>query len=162
MKPSAPPVTPLVIPQRLPVAKAVRVDNKHPRCDYGRCVSANCPRYEGWGCLLPSIILGFIGFVLLIGFMGPWYNDCDHNDCSSQRTSGIYCEDYCVYGNYGPGSLLVAFCLAGILLVIAFPYCCVDDGRHKRRDFYGEDPNYYVGKPKNISTSEMPMVSIFN
>ena len=158
MKPSIPAMT---IPRRLPVAKAVPVNSKG-MCNYNGCISSHCPRYEGWGCLLLSIVLGFVGFIFLVGFIGPWYNDCDHNDCSSQRTSGLYCQDYCVYGNYGPGSLLVLFCLVGVVLVIAFPYCCVDERRRPRRDFYDEDPIDYGRKSNIVSSEQMPMVSIFN
>ena len=61
--------------------------------------------------LIPLFLLFFIGII------GPWYHECDIKDCSYQRDYGLYCEDYCVYGNYGVGSstVLILIVLVGII-----------------------------------------------
>ena len=60
-----------------------------------------------------------IVMVFVISFAGPWYSDCGNRDCSRQRYYGLYCEDYCWYGHYGPGTGTGG---AGILLVLVFVF----------------------------------------
>lgn len=117
-----------------PIAKALPVPP--PMND----IYTHCPRYRGYGGTILSVSAFLIVFVLFLGFAGPWYNDCDHNDCSVQKTNGLYCDDYCISGSSGPGSLLVAFCLGGILISVSFPYCCVNPDLRRRREVYEQDP----------------------
>jgi hypothetical protein len=119
-------------PEAIPIVTSSSSPSAPPAENY---ISTNCPQYKGYGCTLLSISVFLIVFVLFLGFAGPWYSDCEHNDCSVQKTNGLFCDDYCISGNSGPGSLLVVFCLGGILISAAFPYCCVDpDLRRRRRD----------------------------
>lgn len=124
---------------KTPIAEAI--PSAPPAENY---ISTNCPHYKGYGCTLLSISVFLIVFVLFLGFAGPWYNDCEHNDCSVQKTNGLYCDDYCISGSSGPGSLLVAFCLGGILISVSFPYCCVDPDLRRRRDLYEEPDSRMV------------------
>lgn len=82
-----------------------------------------CPKYQGWGCFLVTVIVGLISIVVFIGFGGPWYHDCDHNDCSQQISYGLYCDDYCWNGHSGPGSGLVIIVFCAVLVALALPYC---------------------------------------
>ena len=68
------------------------------------------------------VLILAIVMVFVISFVGPWYNDCGSNDCSKQRYYGLYCEDYCWYRHYGPGSGTGS---AGILLVLIFVFLWV-------------------------------------
>ena len=92
-----------------------------------------CKKYEGWGCFLSLLVMGIVGVGLLIGFGGPWYHDCDVKDCSYPIYYGIYCDDYCWYGNYGPGNGLLFVIFALLVLVFAFPWCWPHTGRVPRK-----------------------------
>lgn len=102
-----------------------------------------CPRYEGWGCFLSTVILGLIGICLLIGFGGPWYHDCGHNDCTKQQSYGLYCDDYCWHDHSGPGNGVVVLCVCGIFIALAVPYCWGSSGRLPRR-IYQEGYTYEI------------------
>lgn len=102
-----------------------------------------CDLYHGWECFLATVVIGLIVICLLIGFGGPWYHDCDHDDCSTQKDYGIYCDDYCWHGHAGPGSSLLLFTFGGILIALAIPYCYPYSGR-RRRDTY-DDYDYRWG-----------------
>lgn len=57
---------------------------------------------SAWWCPLRWAI-PFV-FIFLVAGVGPWYHDCgDPDKCSGKRNYGLYCDDYCVYGHYGPG-----------------------------------------------------------
>ena len=58
-----------------------------------------------------------IFLLIFVGILGPWYSDCNNNKCSTQRDYGIYCDDYCIYGNYGVGTSTFLFfiVLVGIM-----------------------------------------------
>lgn len=88
------------------------------------------PTYNGWGCFLTTVIIGLISIGLLIGIGGPLYHDCDHQDCTTQQNYGMYCDDYCWYGNAGPGSGLTLIIFCGILLALAIPFCWTRDHNH--------------------------------
>jgi hypothetical protein len=73
-------------------------------------------------------------FLLFISFAGPWYHDCDATNCQRQRNYGLYCDDYCIYGYYGPGtstggSIVVLF-LFGMLLCF-YPFGCVANDKNR-------------------------------
>jgi hypothetical protein len=68
-----------------------------------------------------------IAFLVVISIAGPWYQDCGRLDCTRQRDYGIYCDDYCIYGHYGPGtstggSIVILF-FFGLLLWV-YPFNC--------------------------------------
>ena len=71
----------------------------------------------------PSMNLLYLWFLvpvfllLFVGICGPWYHDCNNKDCSTQRDYGIYCDDYCIYGNYGVGAstFLFVIVLIGVM-----------------------------------------------
>lgn len=110
-----------------------------------RCVRGSIPAYEGWGCFLTTVFIGLLAILLIIGIGGPWYHDCEKNDCSAQVNYGLYCEDYCWSGQTGPGSglvLIIAFCVFFALLL---PICWQNyrRGRTPRR-LFGDDYSYQV------------------
>ena len=80
-------------------------------------------RYSGWGGVIFLCVIGLVGMLVLISVGGPWYHDCSTKDCSTQYYYGVYCEEYCLYGNYGPGnnSLAVFLVVGGFLCLI--PLC---------------------------------------
>ena len=104
-----------------------------------------CALYHGWECFLATVVIGLIVICLLIGFGGPWYHDCGHDDCSTLINYGLYCEDYCWHGHAGPGSTLLLFTFGGILLALAIPYCYPYTGRHRRIRYDDNDYRYGWG-----------------
>ena len=96
-----------------------------------------CPKYEGWSCFILACFAFIIGIILIAGVGGPWYHDCGTNDCSMQYYYGVYCEDYCWYGNYGPGNNVLALCLLLACCFIFIPLCWHSEnkGRKDRRLF---------------------------
>ena len=63
----------------------------------------------------------FILFVIfVIAFVGPYFHceDQTHHHCQGGRQYGIYCEDFCVYGRYGPGPGLWFFLLMSLPIVM--------------------------------------------
>jgi len=98
--------------------------------------------YRGWGCFLTTVVLGLICMILIIGIGGPAYNDCDNQDCSTQKSYGLYCEDYCWSGHSGPGSGLVLVVLFALIAALLVPYCS-DRRFHNRRHRVFDEPYYY-------------------
>lgn len=82
--------------------------------------------------------------LVLIGVGGPWYHDCDHNDCSTQQLYGIYCEEYCWTGQNGPGSNLAILLLFALFVVLALPFCWNDTGRTERKYYDNNYRNIYI------------------
>ena len=70
------------------------------------------------------------GVILLLTFVGPWYHDCGHLDCSPQRNYGLYCDNYCFHDHYGPGAS-TGGALIFIILIFMFlwvnPFCFHSD-----------------------------------
>ena len=84
--------------------------------------------------------------LVLIGVGGPWYHDCDHNDCSAQQSYGLYCDDYCWSGQTGPGSGLAVLILEGLFIALTLPLCWNHTTRTPRKH-YDEDyqsQNIYI------------------
>lgn len=100
------------------------------------CLHNRFAVYRGWGCFLSTVIIGLICVGLVIGFAGPAYHDCQHNDCSTQQSYGMYCEDYCWHDHSGPGSGLVVLIFCGILFALALPFCFGNE-RERRRVVHG-------------------------
>lgn len=107
-------------------------------------VQTNCPKYEGWGCFITTVVIGLIVMLVVIGVGGPWYHDCEHNDCSSQQQYGLYCDDYCWSGHTGPGGTLAVLVLAALLFVLALPLCWNDSGRTERKYYPRDYQNIYI------------------
>tara|TARA_B110001450_G_C17575209_1_gene462511 strand:- start:224 stop:613 length:390 start_codon:yes stop_codon:yes gene_type:complete len=97
-------------------------------------------KYNGWGCFIVTAMFVFIAILLVVGLGGPKYHDCENNDCERYYYYGLYCYDYCWYGNYGPtygpGNTLAVFTVLGLSFVCFIPFCWIDSrGRKDRRDF---------------------------
>ena len=115
---------------------------------WANCLRGRCPAYNGWGCFLTTVVLGLIFILLAVGLGGPIYNDCENvdSDCSMQRSYGLYCEDYCWFGNSGPGSSLVILLFFALITALLVPYCMHGDGRTTRIF----DKPYYYSEPYQI------------
>lgn len=98
-------------------------------------VKYHCPKYQGWECFLTTVVIGLIVMLVTIGIGGPWYHDCEHNDCSTQQEYGIYCDDYCWTGHAGPGGSLVVLLLFALFIALALPLCWNSTGRVARREY---------------------------
>ena len=90
---------------------------------------------DSWVCFIFVGIVAVVLVVGLIGCAGPWYHDCDNNDCTTQRNWGMYCDENCIAGNYGPGSGLVLLMFIAVSAILAIPCFCTNrwGGRRKRR-----------------------------
>lgn len=111
---------------------------------FRRCIQSKCPRYEGWGCFLTTIVFGLIGIVLVVGVGGPLYHDCEHNDCSTQRDYGMYCDTYCWSDQIGPGNGIVVICALALLFALALPFCWNRSGRIPRSHYGNFGSKYEI------------------
>lgn len=97
-------------------------------------------KYNGWGCFIVTAMITLIAILLVVGVGGPYYHDCENNDCGRYYYYGLYCYDYCWYGNYGPtygpGNTLAVFAILGLSFVCFIPLCWIESrGRKDRHDF---------------------------
>ena len=92
-------------------------------------------KYNGWGRFLTFGLIGLIGTVIIISLGGPWYHECDSLDCRVYYDYGVYCYDYCVYSNYGPGNNVAILALVVLVFICALPLCCDQTGRSPRYIF---------------------------
>ena len=145
-------------PPTMPLKQAVNTtvkkekDTKKSKC-FGLFSSGDKNTCSPWLWLLIIPII----FVLILVFVGPWYHGCkDKDNCTNYRNYGIYCDRYCVYGHYGPGTasagiliffsfFLIIFCFFG-----AFGGDCYNDPYYYSPYYYGYpyyDRYYYRRLP---------------
>lgn len=109
-----------------------------------KCIKWNCPAYEGWGCFISTVVIGLAGILLIVGLGGPLYQNCDHNDCSTQRNYGLYCEDYCWSSQMGPGSGLVLILTFALFVVLLLPICWNRGRGRMQRRLFQDDYTYQI------------------
>lgn len=106
-----------ILPSKLDFNKTQRSENNPKQKPKKKGCAQRCIGYDSftkcnpiWWLILIPIVL-----ILLVAFLGPWYHQCDKDDnCYYPRRYGIYCDNYCVYGHYGPGAT------SGLLLFFLF------------------------------------------
>lgn len=146
-------------PPTIPLKQAVNTtvkkekDTKKSKC-FGLFSSGDKKTCSPWLWLLIIPII----FVLVLVFAGPWYHGCQNKDnCVTYRHYGIYCDRYCVYGHYGPGTasagiliffsfFLIIFCFFG-----SFGNDCYSDPYYYSPYYYGYpyyDRYYYSRLPR--------------
>ena len=102
-----------------------------PKKNSSKCMH----KYSGWTPILTFCLIGLIGTVIIISLGGPWYHDCGHADCRVYYDYGIYCDDYCLYYNYGPGPNLAAVAIVASAIICFIPLCWPSRGRTPRYIF---------------------------
>ena len=82
-------------------------------------------------------IFGLVCVFLLIGVGGPLYHDCEHHHdvCTTHRSYGLCCQDYCWHGHTGPGGMLVLLLVVGVALVLILG---MRSHRRRRRTYYDD------------------------